>query len=328
MATAATNIPADMDEYAAAGGLVGEPMELVHCKTIDLEVPATAEIVIEGWLDPDMLEVEAPFAEYPGFMSADWNHGQIIHLSAITHRNNPMFTPVLVGYTPSDTNILNANSQAGLLYHHLRYTHQLPVVGVELPEAASGYQMAVIRIEKGAPDRAWEVLETAPKYVSCKWLIAVDEDIYPAEPELLLWAITYSIHSPEEAIRYTRRRGAWGDPSATPFDGEAGEVSPLTVGLINAVRPWAYPPVALPAQEYMEKALEIWKDTPDAPQLSLRTPWYGYELGHWTKENADVARLMAQGEFIEVGEQLLEYQKPLTDEAAEKMTHDMTPRRG
>ena len=78
----------------------------------------------------------------------------------------------------------------------------------------------------------------------------------------------------------------------------------------------------------MEKALEIWKDTPDAPQLNLRTPWYGYELGHWTKENAEVARLMAQGDFIEVGEQLLEYQKPLTDEAAERMTHDLSPRRG
>lgn len=325
MAAASASVPPDMDEFALAGGLVGEPMELVRCKTVDLEVPATAEIVIEGWIDPDVMAHEASFAEYPGFMNLDANRHPIIHVSAITHRKSPMFTAVLVGFTPSDTNTLNGHGQAGLLYHQLRYVHQLPVVGVECPESASGYQMAVIRIERAAHDRAWDVLEVAPKHSGCKWLIAVDEDIYPAEPELLLWALTYSIHSPEEAIRYQRRRGAWGDPSAARPAGENGDVSPLTVGLINAVRPWAYPPVALPAKEYMEKALEIWKNTPGAPPLSLRTPWHGYELGYWPEENAEIARLMTEGEFIEVGEQLVEYQTPLTDKAAEAM--DMSARR-
>ena len=328
MAAASASVPADMDEYAVAGGLVGEPMELVRCKTIDLEVPARAEIVIEGWIDPDVMATEASFAEYPGFMNLDASRHPVIHVSAITNRKNPMFTPVLVGFTPSDTNTLNAHGQAGLLYHHLRYGQQLPVAGVEFPESASGYQMAVIRMESGARDRAWEVLEAAPKFSGCKWLIAVDEDIYPAEPELLLWALTFGIHSPEEAIRFQRRRGAWGDPSATPFDGENGEVSPLTVGLINAVRPWAYPPVALPAKEYMDQARELWEKAPGAPPLSLRTPWHGYELGYWPPENAEIARLMAQGGFLEVGEQLLEYQTPLTDQAADAMTFDMAARRG
>jgi 4-hydroxy-3-polyprenylbenzoate decarboxylase len=261
-------------------------------------------------------------------MNVDASRHPVIHVSAITHRKNPMFTPVLVGFNPSDTNTLNSHSQAGLLYHQLRYVHQLPVVGVECPQAASGYQMAVIRIAKGAHDRAWEVLETAPRHSGCKWLIAVDEDIHPAEPELLLWALTFSIHSPEEAIRYTRRRGAWGDPSAAPPEGGHGEVSPLTVGLINAVRPWAYPPVALPSQEHMERALELWEKAPGAPQLKLRTPWHGYELGYWPDKDAAIARLMTQGEFVEVGEQLLEYQTPLTDKAADEMTFDMTARRG
>jgi 4-hydroxy-3-polyprenylbenzoate decarboxylase len=239
-----------------------------------------------------------------------------------------MFTPILVGFTPSDTNILSGHAQAGLLYHRLRYEHQLPVVGVECPESAGGSQMAVIRMEKGSHDRAWEVLELAPKYIGSKWLIAVDEDIYPSEPELLLWALTYSIHSPQEAVRYQRRWGAGLDPSGAPPDGGNGDVSPLSVGLINAVRPWAYPPVALPAQEYMQKALEIWQHTPGAPQLSLRPPWHGYELGYWPKRYAEIARLMARGEFIEAGEQLVEYQTPLTDAAAEQMTHEVIPGRG
>ena len=182
-------------------------------------------------------------------MNTDWSQYPVINVSAITHRKNPMFTPVLVGFAPSDTHILNANTKAGLLYHELRYVNEMPVVGVEFPEAASGSQMVVIRMEKGSHDRAWEVLELAAKHAACKWLVAVDEDISPSEPELLLWALTFSIHSPEEALRYVRRRGAWGDPSSAPPDGDNGEVSPLTVGLINAVRPWGYPPVALPARD-------------------------------------------------------------------------------
>lgn len=319
MAAASANVPQDMDEYAAAGGLVGEPMQLVRCKTIDLEVPATAEIVIEGWFDPDVMEVRAPFGEYPGFINTSWDQCPVINVSAITHRKNPMFTPILVGFTPSDTNVLSGHAQAGILYHHLRYEQQLPVLGVECPESAGGSQMAVIRMEKGSRDRAWEALEAAPKHIGSKWLIAVDEDIHPSEPELLLWALTYSIRSPQEAVRFQPRRGPGLDPSAAPPDGGNGQNSPLTVGLINAVRPWAYPPLALPAKEYMERALEIWQRTPGAPQLNLRTPWHGYELGYWPEEYDQLARLMAQGEFIRAGELLIEYQTPLTDEAAQQM---------
>jgi len=321
MAASSANVPRDMDEYAAAGGLVGEPMELVRCKTVDLEVPATAELVIEGYFEPDVMEVRTPFGEYPGFINTSWDQCPVIKVTAITHRKDPMFTPILVGFTPSDTNILSGHAQAGLLYHQLKYVHNLPVVGVECPESAGGSQMAVIRMEQGSHDRAWEVLEHAPKHIGSKWIVAVDEDIYPAEPELLIWALTYSIHSPEEAVRYHRRWGAGLDPSGAPPDGRGGEVSPLTVGLINAVRPWSYPPVALPAQEYMERARTLWERTPGAPQLNLRAPWHGYELGYWPQEYAELARLMAQGEFMEVGEQLLEYQTPLTDKLAEEMTH-------
>lgn len=328
MAAASAGVPPDVDEYALAGGLAGEPLELVRCKTIDLEVPATAEIIIEGWFDPDAMGMGAPFAEYPGFMNVDGSQYPIIQVSAITHRKNPIFTPVLVGFAPSDTHILNANTKAGLLTHQLRHVNQVPIVGVEFPEAASGSSMAVIRLANESRERAWEVLELAAQYASCKWVIAVDEDIYPAEPELLFWAITYNLRSPEEAVRFQRRRGAWGDPSVAPPDGHDGEISPLTVGLINAVRPWPYPPVALPAKEYMERALQLWKDAPGAPELSLKTPWHGYELGHWSQQHAEMARLMAEGQFIEVGEQLLEYQTPLTDERAAGMTLDPGARRG
>jgi 3-polyprenyl-4-hydroxybenzoate decarboxylase len=200
------------------------------------------------------------------------------------------------------------------------------VVGVECPESAGGSQMCVIRMKPGTQDEAWEALEAAPKHIGSKWLIAVDEDVYPSEPELLLWAMTYSIRSPQEAVRYQTRRGPGLDPSADPPDGTHPEwtakaASPLTVGLINAVRPWDYPPVALPARKYMERALELWKRAPGAPELNLKAPWYGYELGYWPDPFKEIAQLMADGDFLKAGELLLEYQTPLTDKAAEQMTH-------
>jgi UbiD family decarboxylase len=321
MAASSANVPEEMDEFAVAGGLVGEPMELVRCKTIDLEVPATAEIVIEGWFDPGVMEVRAPFGEYPGFINTDWDQCPVIHVSAITHRKDPIFTPILVGFTPSDTNILSGHAQAGLLFHELRYERKLPVVGVECPESAGGSQMVVIRMEPGSRESAWDALEVAPLHMGSKWFIAVDEDIYPSEPELLLWALTYNISSPEESVRYQPRRGVGLDPSGAPPGSHGSTDVPLTVALVNAVRPWAYPPVALPARQYMERAIEIWQGTPGAPRLNLRTPWHGYGLGHWSKEFDQLADLMTQGEFVKAGELLLEYQTPLTDAAAEKMRH-------
>jgi len=158
--------------------------------------------------------------------------------------------------------------------------------------------------------------------------VAVDEDIYPAEPELLIWAMTYSIHSPQDSVRYYRRWGPGLDPSGAPPDGRQIELTPLTTGLINAVRPWEYPPVALPAKPFMERAHELWQKTPGAPRLSLRQPWHGYELGYWPQQYADIAQTMLKGGFLEAGEMLVEYQTPITDERAAAMTHDIVPGRG
>ena len=95
--------------------------------------------------------------------------------------------------------------------------------------------------------------------------------------------------------------------------------SPLTIGLVNAMRPWAYPPVALPAKEYMERALDLWQHAPDAPELKLRTPWHGYPLGNWTEDDQLLARLMTEGEFLRAGDMLVEHQTHLTDEMAARL---------
>jgi 4-hydroxy-3-polyprenylbenzoate decarboxylase len=74
-----------------------------------------------------------------------------------------------------------------------------------------------------------------------------------------------------------------------------------TAVLIDATRPWPYPPLSLPKQQFMERAVDIWRDL-QLPPLNLKAPWWGYSLGHWTKEEDDEAELATQGRHYETGE--------------------------
>ena len=87
---AVSKIPYGVDEYAVAGGIAGEPVELVKCKTVDIEVPATAEIVMEGELPTDSMEREGPFGEYTGYMASE-EVGPYFNVTCITHRRNPIY---------------------------------------------------------------------------------------------------------------------------------------------------------------------------------------------------------------------------------------------
>jgi len=71
--------------------------------------------------------------------------------------------------------------------------------------------------------------------------------------------------------------------------------------LINAIRKWSYPPVSLPAKQYMERARQIWEEL-QLPRLTPRTPWHGYELGHWTERDREEAAWAIEGEYYRTGE--------------------------
>jgi UbiD family decarboxylase len=85
-----SKVPYNTDEIAVAGGQRRAPVELVRCETVDLEVPASAEFVLEGEVDPEELEDEGPFGEFPGYMGAP-GPGLVFHLTALTHRRDPIF---------------------------------------------------------------------------------------------------------------------------------------------------------------------------------------------------------------------------------------------
>src|SRR5205807_5288956 len=91
--------PPEVEEFLIAGFLRGKPVELVKCETVDLEVPASAEIVLEGYVNLDELRSEGPFGDHTGFYSLADEY-PVMHLTCITHRKNPVYATTIVGKPP------------------------------------------------------------------------------------------------------------------------------------------------------------------------------------------------------------------------------------
>jgi 4-hydroxy-3-polyprenylbenzoate decarboxylase len=167
----------------------------------------------------------------------------------------------------------------------------------------------VIQLKKTHPSQTWSLLNAAAAYglSGPKVIVVVDEDIDPRDTGAVLWAISYSAQ-PHRDMKITTGQAPGLDPSAYPPGASREERSyPQPHGgsslLIDATRKWPYPPVGLPKKEYMERALEIWQEE-KLGELQLRAPWYGYELGNWTKDDEENAELIARGEYKTVGEKL------------------------
>lgn len=318
MLTGSAEIPYGVDELAIAGGLDGRAVEMVPCRTIPLEVPAHAEAVIEGFLSTEVVEPRLPFGEYPGYLNAEMNLIPVMHVTAITHRKNAMFTPVIVGFPPSDTNVVWGFAHSALLYQHLTRDCRFPVEEVYFPQIGGAANFCLIRIKEGAPqETVAEMLKQAgmQEGVKSKYTVVVDSDIQLRDPELLVWALSFRTQ-PKEDILVLEKGGTGGlDPSAAPTGSGSGRTS-STRGrgeysrvLINATRKWPYPPVALPKQEYMERALDLWRQRSDLPPPRMAEPWYGYTLGYWPEELQEFADLIAQGEYLKVGERTAKLQE-------------------
>jgi 4-hydroxy-3-polyprenylbenzoate decarboxylase len=305
MLVGSARIPYGLDEVAVAGGIAGEPIELVRCLTVPLEVPAHAEIVIEGMLSTSTLEPRFAFGEYPGYMQTERNTAPVLRVTAITHRPNAIFPTVLVGFPPSDSNTISSFCVAATVYHKLRYGLGLPVEDVYVSDMTGG-PFVVVRLAKDASHSAWQVLHaTAGATPTGKFIIVLNHDVNPRDPEMLIWALTWRVR-PEMDISVARGRQVGLDPSFGATGSSRGQMDTGGPGqyfrvLIDATTSGVYPPVALPRRDFMERALEKWRRQPGLPEPQLRPPWYGYTLGHWTAEDQQLADLMVQGDYKAVG---------------------------
>jgi UbiD family decarboxylase len=300
----AANLPYGVDELAVAGGIRGRPVDVVPCKTIPLEVPAEAEIIIEGEISFDRKERGEPFSDYPGYLMVEREFRAVIDIKAITTRRKPIFTSILVGLPPSESNGISRTCREMMLYHHLRYACAMSeVLEVSCPEMGGGWNWWVIRMKKSHPSKPKQALHAAAGMdPTSKMIIVVDEDIDPKDPDMVMWAMSFAMQPHQDAEIITGRVPLL-DPSAhSLMRGREERSFPGAVGcsglLIDATRKGPFPPVGLPKKSYMENALKIWQEA-EMPKLNLKSPWYGYALGLWDDEDDRLAEKVAQGEYFQ-----------------------------
>src|SRR5919199_4865902 len=152
-----TRVPYDADELAVAGGLRRAPVPLVRCETVDLEVPATAEFVLEGEVDPEYLEEEGPFGEFPGYMGAAGKN-VVFQVNCLTHRRAPIYQAFVSQMPPSESSQIRGIGRELALFKHLKYTMNLPVQDVHYLEAGGSTAYVAISIKKDHETQPREVM--------------------------------------------------------------------------------------------------------------------------------------------------------------------------
>ncbi len=304
---ATAKLPYDINEYRIAGGIAGAPVELVKCQTVDLEVPANSQILIEGIIPTDAMEREAPFGEYPGYMGTEMLN-PFMNVTCIMHRKNPIYNAFISQFPPSESSKLRGIAAESVLFKFLKHDCNIPgLVDVSIHESSGANLYIVIALRKTHPSQAWQALNGAAAFIATggKIIIAVDHDIDPRDADSVNWALSFRMQ-PHRDTRITQGKAPGIDPSADPLsdpDSRSSGLSGASAMLIDATLKWPSPPISLPAKEFMDRGRQIWEEE-DLPTLNPRVPWFGYSLGHWTAENEEEARLALQGKHYVTGEKL------------------------
>jgi UbiD family decarboxylase len=276
MFTGPQKLPIDCDEMAVAGGLAGAPIRVVKAVTVDLDVPADAELVVEGLIDPELLEPEGPFGESHGHVALE-DYNMSMQVTAITHKRKPVYVSVLSEVTPSESSVMKRVAYEPRYLVHLRDT--LAIKGVRrvvMHEPLTNLRKVIfVQFAPGTPrTEIWRALHGAATLQADigKYVIAVSEDIDPENTDAVFWSLAYRANPIEDVYIAPHRAEGHG-----PKSGPRGEESTL---LIDATLKEAAPPLALPKREFMERARKMW-DELGLPALKVHAPWHGYSLGDW-----------------------------------------------
>jgi 4-hydroxy-3-polyprenylbenzoate decarboxylase len=300
MFTGPQKLAIDMDELAVAGGAAGAPIRMTRCRTIDLEVPADSEIVVEGLIDTGVLEPEAPFGESNGYVALE-GYNMPMQVTAITMKRKPVFAQIISQVTPSESSVIKKVAYEPLFLAHLKQS--LGVKGIKrvaMHERLTNLRPVIfLQFAANTPrTEVWRGLHGAATLQSnCgKIVIAVSEDIDPSSMDAVLWSLAYRTN-PAEDMHIVRHRGGVQGAQYGPNKTDSGL-------LVDATRKRPMPPLALPTREFMEHARGLWEEL-GLPALNVQAPWHGYTLEDWTDTWEQYARRTVAGEWEQTGKETL-----------------------
>ena len=277
---------------------MGHPINVVRAKTVNLLVPAEAEIVIEGLIDTEYLEPEGPFGESHGHISLE-EFNMPMRVTAITHRKDAVVASYISQVTPSESSAIKRVSYEPMFLSHLRET--LGVRGVKrvtLHERMTALRRIVlVTVEKGTPrTEIWRALAGASSFkADCgKICIAINDDIDPENSDAVFWAIAFRMN-PANDLQVLDHRS----PGHGPEREHEAEREDATL-LMDATMKEELPPLALPRQEYMERARGLWEEL-GLPRLRPQSPWFSAPAGDWLPQWEEAAKRAAAGRYLENG---------------------------
>jgi 2,5-furandicarboxylate decarboxylase 1 len=214
-------VPYGVDEYHVAGGLRGAPVALVRCETIDVEVPASAEIVIEGVTVPGERVADGPYGEYPGCYS-EAKQAPVLKVTAITMRKNPIYQTALTGMPVTENHTLIEYANAAVIYREAMKI--VPEVrDVYVTPGGTFRHHVVVSIKKRHDDEARNlILALLALGIGLKQVTVVDDDIDIRNPTEVEWALSTRMQPDRDLIVIPRLACSTLDPSVPKSRSTAG----------------------------------------------------------------------------------------------------------
>ncbi|MCK6455928.1 MAG: UbiD family decarboxylase [Phycisphaerae bacterium] len=193
-------LPPNVSELLFAGFLNGSGIELVPCKTIPLDVPANAEIVIEGWVSPDEREREGPFGDHTGFYSlAEPFH--TLRVTAVTHRRDPVYPTTIVGKPPMEDYYLGKATER--IFLPLLQMLIPDLIDYHLPIFGAFHNFAFVKIRKQYPYQARKVMSSiwgAGQMMFTKFIVVVDEDVNVHDEQDVLFHVGANVDPRRDTV--------------------------------------------------------------------------------------------------------------------------------
>jgi 4-hydroxy-3-polyprenylbenzoate decarboxylase len=194
-------LPDDLDEMIFASFMREKPIEMVKCVSLNLEVPTSAEIVLEGYVDPAERRIEGPFGDHTGFYTLEEPY-PVFHVTTVSHRKNPIYQTTIVGKPPME--------DCWMGWAIIRITlpvlkRQLPeVVDMNLPFEGVFHNLMLVSIRKQYPGHARKIMNAIwglGQAMFTKCIVVVDDDVDVQNPSEVAWKVLNNI-DPERDIQF------------------------------------------------------------------------------------------------------------------------------
>ncbi len=264
-----TLVSSQVDEYEVAGALRSQPVPVFKSDLTGLTLPATAEIIAEGWIDPNELMEEGPFGEYTGYYSGNMGKDYpkpVLRIKRILHRNKPIMWSTTVGKPINDIHMIQSLNRTATLWHDLETMKVPGIQSVYFPPEATGRFWVVVSVKQMYPGHSNHVgnavIASTTGHYGVKGVITVDHDIEADDWDRIWWALATRFDPKRSAQIIDRGRSTPLDPGL-PIE-EREIVSRI---LLDACTPY----------EWKNKPNEIFMDRQVLQKVSDRWNEYGFD---------------------------------------------------